>query len=32
MVNRILGRSVNAGTVVKGYKTFSDVPTGAWYY
>ena len=32
MVNRILGRSVNADTVVKGYKTFSDVPTGAWYY
>ncbi len=32
MVNRILGRSANADTVVKGYKTFSDVPTGAWYY
>ncbi len=32
MVNRILGRSASADTVVKGYKTFSDVPTGAWYY
>jgi len=32
MVNRILGRSANADTVVKGYKTFSDVPNGAWYY
>ena len=25
-------RSASAGTVVKGYKTFSDVPNGAWYY
>lgn len=32
MVNRILGRSASADTVVKGYKTFSDVPYGAWYY
>ncbi len=32
MVNRILGRSASADTVEKGYKTFSDVPTGAWYY
>ena len=32
MVNRILGRSASADTVVKGYKTFSDVPTSAWYY
>lgn len=32
MVNRILGRSASADTVVKGYKTFSDVPTDAWYY
>ena len=32
MVNRILGRSASADTVVKGYKTFSDVAAGAWYY
>jgi len=32
MVNRILGRSASADTVVKGYKTFSDVPANAWYY
>ncbi len=32
MVNRILGRSVSADTVVNGYNTFSDVPDGAWYY
>ena len=32
MVNRILGRSASADTVLRGYKTFSDVPTGAWYY
>lgn len=32
MVNRILGRSASAGTVVDGYKTFSDVPANAWYY
>lgn len=32
MVNRILVRSASASTVVRGYRTFSDVPTGAWYY
>ena len=32
MVNRILGRSASADTVVNGYKTFSDVAAGAWYY
>ena len=32
MVNRILGRSVNADTVLRGYKSFEDVPAGAWYY
>lgn len=32
MVNRILGRSASADTVVNGYKTFSDVPANAWYY
>ena len=32
MVNRILGRSVNADTVLRGYKSFEDVPAGSWYY
>lgn len=32
IVNRILGRSASADTVVNGYKTFSDVAAGAWYY
>ena len=32
MVNRILGRSASAGTVLRGYKTFQDVPADAWYY
>ena len=32
MVNRILGRSIQAGTVLSGYKTFQDVPASAWYY
>ena len=32
MVNRILGRSASADTVVNGYKTFSDVSANAWYY
>ena len=32
MVNRILGRSASADTVVSGYKTFEDVSVGAWYY
>ena len=32
MVNRILGRSVQAGTVLRGYQTFQDVPADAWYY
>ena len=32
MVNRILGRSVTADTVLRGYKSFEDVPAGAWYY
>ena len=32
MVNRILGRSVTDENVVRGYKTFEDVPVGSWYY
>ena len=32
MVNRILGRSASAGTVLRGYQTFQDVPSDAWYY
>lgn len=32
MVNRILGRSIQAGTVLSGYKSFQDVPASAWYY
>ena len=32
MFNRILGRSVQAGTVLSGYRTFQDVPANAWYY
>ena len=32
MVNRILGRSASASTVLRGYKTFEDVHPGAWYY
>ncbi len=32
MVNRILGRKASADAVVTGYKTFTDVPAGKWFY
>lgn len=32
MVNRILNRKASADTVVTGYKTFTDVPAGKWFY
>ena len=32
MVNRILNRKASADAVVTGYKTFTDVPAGKWFY
>lgn len=32
MFNRILNRKTSADAVVNGYKTFSDVPAGKWFY